>query len=113
MKRFQRMAAVLALLAFVLAAGYLFYTCRQSSDIPRPEAEIRESGFFSGNRNTYVRGGGKRVPLYMFDGQKIGGKAINSFQAFIGWIAFPVYRGKLLPKLCGCKHTELLSDIFL
>ena len=43
MKRFQRMAAVLALLAFVLAAGYLFYTCRQSSDIPRPEAEIRES----------------------------------------------------------------------
>ena len=38
MKRFQRMAAVLALLAFALAAGYLFYTCRQSSDIPRPEA---------------------------------------------------------------------------
>lgn len=29
MKRLKRIAAVLVLLVFVLAAGYLLYTCRQ------------------------------------------------------------------------------------
>ena len=79
----------------------------------RPEAEIRKSGFFSGNRNTYVGRGGKRISLYMINGQKIVRKAIDSFQTFIGWIAFPVYRRKLLSKLCGCKHAELLSYMLL
>ena len=75
----------------------------------RPKAEIRKSGFFSGNRDTYMRRGSKRISLYVINGQKIVWKAIDSFQTFISRITFLVYRRKLLPKLCGCKHTELLS----